>query len=368
MSEQGYATAAYGKWHVGKTPGRFATDQGFDEWYGIPNSSDESMWISQENIRRRSIVADVNLTESEMPYIMESIGKGSKVKKVKRFDVEARRRLDGELTERTIDFMKRSVDAGKPFFIYAPLTLMHFPTIPHPDFAGKSGHGDYADCLVQIDHYVGQMLETIDRLGVKDNTIVIFTADNGIEHPDNGDGQWAGWTGPWSGTYYTAMEGGLRVPFIIRWPRKIPAGAVNNEIVHLVDLFPTLANLAGAKVPNDRAIDGIDMSEFFLGKSTKSGRESIVVYVGEDLAAVKWRNWKIHFMRIDHKYSTVQKFSTAPWVVNLIQDPGETRQVAEPDNGWIQYPFTKVMKDWMGSVEKYPHVPLGAPDDYRPPK
>lgn len=207
---------------------------------------------------------------------------------------------------------------------------MHYPALPHMEFAGNSGHDEYADMLIQTDHNVGRMLDAIDQLGIRDNTVVIFTADNGAEHPDNGDGQNAGWTGPWAGTYFTAMEGGLRAPFIVRWPGKVPEGQISNEIVHIVDIYPTLASIAGAKVPEDRAFDGLDMSEFFFGKRAKSDREGFVIFDGDDLRAMKWRNWKWHNAWQETKYDPVERFSTVPRLVDLIRDPRETRQVVEP--------------------------------------
>ncbi len=117
------------------------------------------------------------------------------------------------------------------------LTQPHLPTLPNPAFAGKTGNGDWADMLAEMDHNVGQMLDAVDRLGIRDNTIVIFASDNGPEFIK----PWDGWAGPWRGQYFTAWEGGIRVPFMIRWPGKMPAGRVSDEIVHGVDLFPTLA-------------------------------------------------------------------------------------------------------------------------------
>ncbi len=365
LSDVGYATGAFGKWHLGRSTGRWPTDQGFDEWYGIPNSTDESVWLTPETISRYSIASDVNIADSNKPWIFES-HKGKQPQPQKIYDLNERRLIDGELTQRAIAFMTRNHEAGKPFFAYVPYTAMHYPTLPHPDFAGKSGHGDYADMLVQTDHYVGQLLEAIAKLGIEKNTIVIFTADNGVEDSSVGDGQYSGWSGPWAGTYFTAMEGGLRVPFIIRWPDKIPAGKVTNEIVHEVDIFPTLASLTGAKVPSDRVVDGINMADFFLGKNPKSGREGFVVFVADDLRAVKWHDWKLHYAWQKTKTSPIARYSTVAKLVDLTRDPHEARQVSEPYNTWIQYPMVQLVSDYKSSVQKYPNVPVGAPNSYTP--
>jgi len=369
LSEAGYATGIFGKWHLGKTPGRFPTDQGFDEWYGIPNSTDECLWVSPEVTASNPNSRDIrdSIPAQELPWIMEA-GKGESPRKLMVYDVEQRRTIDAELTRRAIDFIKRSSKAGKPFLAYVPLTAMHYPTFPHPDFAGKTGHGDYADMLVQTDHYVGEMLDALEGIGIEDDTIVVFAADNGAEDPENGGGLMNGWTGPWAGTYFTALEGGLRAPCLIRWPGRVPAGQKSNEVVHIVDLFPTLAKMAGVEAPGDRPIDGVDQSDFLLGASSKSNREGFAIFVGDTLYGAKWRNWKVHLVWQESKFGTQQSFSTVPKVVDLITDPREERNVAEPYNTWVQYPGMKLLVDFQQSMSKHPNVPLGAPDSYSPAK
>ena len=369
LSDAGYTTGIFGKWHLGKTPGRFPTDQGFGEWYGIPNSTDECLWVSPEVTASNPNSRDIrdSVPDHEIPWIMEG-RKGESPKKLEIYDVEQRRLIDAELTRRAIEFIQRNSKAGKPFFAYVPLTAMHYPTFPHPDFASNTGNGDYADMLVQTDHYVGQMVDALEGLGIESNTIVIFAADNGAEDPENGGGLMSGWTGPWAGTYFTALEGGLRAPCVIRWPGRIPAGQRSNEIVHIVDLFPTLANMAGVEAPADRPIDGVDQSEFLLGKNEKSNREGFAIFVGETLHGAKWRNWKAHLVWQETKFGTQQPFSTVPKLVDLITDPREERNVVEPYNTWLQYPMMKLIVDFQQSMVRHPNVPLGAPDSYSPSK
>src|SRR5262249_25842724 len=188
----------------------------------------------------------------------------------------------------TVGFIKCWAKGGKPFFAYVPFTLVHYPTLPHPDFAGKTGFGDWADSLAEMDHHVGQIVDAVQEAGVADNTVVVFTSDNGPEEML----PWRGWAGPWAGSYFTAREGSLRVPFVVRWPGKVPAGRISNEIVHQVDMFPTLARLAGGAVPTDRVIDGVDQTEFLLGKQEKSNREGFPCYVGDVLHAGKLPEWE----------------------------------------------------------------------------
>ncbi len=132
---------------------------------------------------------------------------------------------------------------------------------------------------------------------------------------------------------FTGFEGSLRVPFAIRWPGKIPAGRSSDEIVHEMDLFPTLAKIAGGKVPDDRAIDGIEMRDFLVGKAEKSGRESVIVYMVNDVYGVKWRNWKMNFKEIDTIFGEVKEYGL-PKVYNLYKDPGERENVLFPHT-WV---------------------------------
>jgi arylsulfatase len=279
--------------------------------------------------------------------------------------------IDGDLTEKAIDFMKRQSEKDKPFFLYLPYTATHYPTRPHPDFVGKTGNGNWADLLLQIDTYTGRLLDAIDDLGIRDNTIFIFTADNGPEAPPQGNNTLTvetgspGSAGPWRGTLFTGLEGALRVPFAVRWPGHIPAGTASNEIVHEMDLFPTLASIAGGEVPEDRVIDGIEMSEFFLGKQAESGREGVIVYQGNDIFGVKWRNWKVNFRELDSVFGQIQEFGM-PRVYNLLSDPRESENVLFP-NTWVPKAALGQLGVHAASLKDHPPIPTGALDPYLPP-
>jgi arylsulfatase len=361
LSEAGYTTGMFGKWHLGRTPGRFPTDQGFDEWYGIPNSTDESVYSSMPGF-----------AESGVPetFVMES-RKGQEPRKVRPYRLDYRPLIDADLTDRAIDFMRRQSAADKPFFVYLPYTATHFPTLPHPDFAGKTGNGPWADLLLQIDTYVGRLVDTIDELGASDDTIIIFTADNGPE--SLGFGQTSitvetavhGSAGPWRGTLFTGFEGGLRVPFAMRWPGRIEPDRISDEIVHAMDLFPTLAAIAGGRVPDDRPIDGTDMSGFILGERNESGRDGFIVYMGNDVFGVKWRNWKLHFKEQD-AWHTILRTYTMPRVYNLMNDPQERDNVLFPHT-WVPKAALPQLEEHVASLKRHPPIPAGAPDPYEPP-
>ena len=357
FSDVGYATGMFGKWHLGHTEGRYPTDQGFDEWYGIPNSSDESAWPDVTRFRPDSHPF------AQAEHIMEG-RKGEVPKKLKIYDTAARIQIDHDLTEKSIDFMKRQAAAKKPFFLYVPYTMTHMPVIPHPDFKGKTGNGDFADVLVQVDAYVGRLLSTIDELRIRDNTLFIFTSDNGpdptVPHQS--------FAGPWSGSYFTGREGSLRVPFILRWPDKVPAGSVSNEIVHEMDLFPTLARIAGGKVPDDRIIDGVDQTEFLLGKQEKSNREAVIVYVGSELYGIKWRNYKMMSKEIDRAFADPTREYGVPLIYDLHTDPKEENPLNSRwyYSGWIRWPAGEYLVDHMVSLKKEPPIRPGTLDPYVP--
>ncbi|HKQ24906.1 MAG TPA: arylsulfatase [Burkholderiales bacterium] len=350
LSAAGYATALYGKWHLGSEDGRLPNDQGFDEWYGIPRTTDEVLWPGSPGYSDK-IMPPEQLMEGR---------KGQKSRELRVYDLEQRRLIDAEITERSIAFMERHVRTKKPFFMLAMLTQPHLPTLPNPAFAGKTGNGDWADMLAEMDHNVGQMLDAVERLGIRDDTIVIFASDNGPEYVR----PWDGWSGPWRGQYFTALEGGIRVPFMIRWPGKVPAGRVSDEIVHGADLFPTLARIAGADVPKDRAIDGVDQSELFTGKTDKSAREGILIWCADRLQAVKWRNYKLHFYQQDTMLSPPVKLGV-PMLFNLYTNPKEETDKIAHDS-WVVGPMLKMAAAFEASVKKYPLIKMGTPEPYTP--
>jgi arylsulfatase len=354
LSGVGYATGHFGKWHLGSEQGRLPNDQGFDEWYGIPRTTDEVFAPSDAAAKAAGIVFE---------HVMEG-RKGEKSRELQVYDLEQRRLIDTEITRRTIDFIKRSAESGKPFYAYVPFTLVHFPTLPNPKFAGTTGYGDFPDALAEMDVHVGEILDAIDQLHIRDNTIVVFTSDNGPE----ATWPWQGSSGPWRGYYFTHMEGSLRVPFIIRWPTRIPAGRVSNEIIHEVDTYTTFAKIAGASVPQDRAIDGVDQTDFLFGKSEKSNREGFPVFVADRLEAVKWKNWKVVFYDEQRDWWTPPTKLGSPKAFDLITDPKEEYPATGVRNSWMAGLAMKIVVEFEQSLKKHPPIAPGTADPYKPPK
>ena len=350
FSNAGYATGMFGKWHIGDVSGRFPSDQGFDEWYGVANTTDESEYSSQ---------FQYDPEVGTKPFIVEA-RKGEVPRDVKPYNLQSRREIDAELNKQAIDFMERSVKKNKPFFAFIPYTQPHLPTLPHPDFDGKTGNGHYADVLAEIDYRAGEILDAIDKLKISDNTVVIWFSDNGPEYfyP------WHGTAGPWRGNYFTAWEGSMRAPFIIRWPGKIPAGSVSNEIIHVVDLLPTLGKIADYEVPDDRIIDGVDQLAFFTGKQKKSNREGFIIYNNDDVYGYKWRNWKMHLVELENMNSEPKPLNV-PRVYNLITDPKEEYNMAA-EATWVLPVMFKKIVEFQKTLVKEPPIQLGTPDPYSP--
>ncbi|MBC7895535.1 MAG: sulfatase-like hydrolase/transferase [Cytophagaceae bacterium] len=351
----GYATALFGKWHVGGANwirSRTPIDQGFDEWYGIPNTSNEAQFTSAR---------DYNPATSPTPYIWEQKA-GAAPRQVKVFDLESRRVVDREAAHQGIDFMQRNVRARKPFFLFYPVTQIHFPTLLHPDFAGKTGAGDIGDAMADVDYNVGLILAALKRMDIDRNTIVFWCTDNGAE----GRRPWRGSSGPWRGFYNSVMEGGIRTPCVIRWPARIPRGRTTNEIVHEMDIFPTIAAAVGAPeiVPSDRAIDGVNQLPFLEGKQATSPRQSALYFTGSTVRAVKWQDWKFHYAFMPEPRVTELPLMR---LFNLRSDPREETDIKDA-NPWATGVFDKIVAEYTASLQRYPNVPSTAQDPYTPPR
>jgi arylsulfatase A-like enzyme len=352
LSAKGYATACYGKWHIGASEGRWPTDHGFDEWYGPPRTWDESLWPTDPwyDSKRDGVTSMLEAKKGETP------------RTVKQLDLDVRRDVDAEFLARSKAFMQRSVAAGRPFYLYFNHSLMHLPTIPRTEFKGKSGQGDWADCLLELDADFAAILDTLTELGVADNTIVIFSGDNGPEELET----WRGHPGFFDGSYFTGMEGSLRTPCIVRYPGRVPAGRQSNEIVHITDMFTTLLRWAGAEIPDDRVIDGLDQRAFLEGEQQDSAREGFPYWMGETLYGVKWRNFKMVLYLQKTLTEPSQKLAT-PHLVNLTVDPKERKPMDLPYiHSWVAVHFGKILKEYAASVHREPLIPAGAPLDHVP--
>ncbi|MCB9697462.1 MAG: sulfatase-like hydrolase/transferase [Alphaproteobacteria bacterium] len=356
LKGEGYATALYGKWHLGgdhPEGHREPTDQGFDEFWGIPRTSNEAQPTTAQG-----------LIEPGTSFLWE--GKvGEPSRQLEPYDMDSRRRIDHESAVRGVAFMERNVAAETPFFLYLPMTQLHFPTLPPTDLVGTTGAGDLGDAIAGMDRDVGVVLDAIDRLGIRDDTLVFWCADNGAEARR----PWRGSPGPWSGFYNSAMEGGIRTPCIVRWPGHIPAGRTTDELVHEIDVFPTIAHAVGADLlPHDRPIDGVDQLPFLMGEQEHSSRDSVLIYnmrkVGQPWAA-KWHDWKLHYA-FQPEPSRDPPADPQLRLFDLRSDPREEFDVKDA-NPWVVGVVDQLFADFEATAVAHPHVPPGAPDPYVPP-
>jgi len=378
LSNAGYATGMWGKWHLGSDPEqRSPVDFGFDEAVWSPRTADEVLWTMQSYFPAAAVTARPYTGDAEIalePEPIYSRAKGSQARVMATYDAEFRAGFDRRITGWATDFMRRAHADGTPFYAYLPYTQVHIPPIPDPEYAGKTKRGNIADLLVQMDDFTGRVLDTLDELGIAEDTIVVWASDNGADpnyrlpagDPDPFGGQWKGFSGPWRGGYFTSLEGSNRAPCIVRWPGKVPAGRVSNELVHLVDLFTTLVLAGGGSVPDDRQIDGMDMRTFLLGDAEQSGRETVLCLQGNRLQAAKWRQWKLHLFQQDDSLSTFSPYN-APHLHNLEWDPREEHQV-DFAHGWVIHPMAAAISAFLKSLAAEPPIKPGTPDPYTPPK
>lgn len=311
FKSKNYATAIVGKWHLGHLPQFLPTRHGFDEYFGLPYSND--MWPKHPT----GTYPDLPLIEND--------------KVIQLMPDQAQ--LTTQYTERAVSFIERNKD--KPFFLYVPHTMPHVPLFVSEKFKGKTKRGLFGDVVAELDWSVGQVMATLKRLKLDDNTLVIFTTDNG---PWLSYGNHAGSAKPLREGKGTEMEGGVRVPFIARWPRKIPAEKVSREATMTIDLLPTLAKLIGAEIPKDRIIDGRDIWPILSGKKAKSPHDALYFYWGKELQAVRSGKWKLH---LPHTYRFIETAGadgkpgkdTYPKIelslYDLEADIGETTNVAD---------------------------------------
>ncbi|MBT5073900.1 MAG: sulfatase [Kordiimonadaceae bacterium] len=309
LKEQGYATIHLGKWHLGDVAEFMPLEHGFDEYFGIPYSND--MWRFHDAITRtensdpRLIAAIERANYTGSPDIGhpfdESLGKNDLPlyhnSEIIEYNPD-QTLLTKRYTEHALDFIEKNKDG--PFFLYLAHAMPHMPIFASEKFKGKSIRGLYGDTIEEIDWGVGEIIAKLKELGIDDNTVVVFTSDNG---PWLQYGIDAGSAGPLRDGKATVYEGGIRVPGIVRWPGKIPAGARSSEIVSNMDLMPTFAHLAGADLPSDRVLDGRNIWDLLSGKTMKGPHNEFYYYGGNpaeneaNLMAVRQGRWKLHFKK-----------------------------------------------------------------------
>ena len=315
LKSKGYATSCIGKWHIGHKPKFLPTRQGFDSYYGIPYSND--MTIDPE----ANLAADIKLREG---FTLERI----RNEKPKKDFVPLMRNeevieypcdqttLTQRYTEEAVKFIEEN--KNKPFFLYLPHTMPHIPLFASEKFKGKSERGLYGDTIEEIDWSVGEIMKALRDNNLDENTLVIYTSDNGPWKLKGGRG---GSAHPLRGFKFQTYEGGMRVPCIMYWKGKVPAGSSCDEIAATIDLLPTIAGLSGAELPNDRAIDGKDIWPLIAGKKgAQTPHEIYFFYKGNKLESARQGKWKLR--RSGKKSQPVELY-------DLASDISESKNLAK---------------------------------------
>lgn len=326
LKQAGYATACIGKWHLGDQPEFMPTRQGFDYYYGLPYSNDMGTAedgaksslgkpIPKPNKNAADITSDeAGLRGNAQPPL--PLLENEKI--VGRVKAVEQAQLTAAYTDKAIEFMQKH--SKGPFFVYLPHTAVHFPHYPSPNFVGKSKGGLFGDWVQEVDANVGRILDYLRQSGLDKNTLVIFTSDNGGPTGQGANNK------PLRGAKGSTYEGGIRVPTIAWWPGQVPATTETASITTMMDVLPTLARLAGATVPGDRKLDGVDVWPVINGTSDKSIREVFYYFRGLELEAVRLGDWKLHLAKkelydLGHDIGEATNlFETKPEIVKQLTD------------------------------------------------
>jgi len=342
----GYNTAMTGKWHLGGEEQSQPVNQGFDEWkVGVEGSSDQSLY--RGHMERAGFPEEV--IAKAAPKIMEGDAENG-LKVVREYTVEYRKQVEADITKASIDFINKFSKEKEPFFLLVSFTNSHYPCVSAPEFTGVSPAGPYGDAIMELDFRTGEILDAITAAGIEDNTIVIWISDDGAS-PHTGTVQdIGGFNGMWVGDLGDGREGALRTPAMIKWPGKIKPSK-SNGMVSIHDFYTTLGNIIGAEIPTDRAIDGVDQTDFFLGKQPNSNRQSVMTFLGDEIVAVRWRNFRIYpkqFIETSGSPAMTGIFGARtetnlyPLVFNLFKDPRELHNILA-DHAWVLGPYFQII-------------------------
>jgi arylsulfatase A-like enzyme len=285
---EGYATAIFGKWHLGDRRRFLPLQHGFDEYYGLPYSND--MWP------RGPRGEELPPESPRRAYPALRMFEGNEVVD-EEVTAEDQTQLTQEYTRRAVSFIDRHAD--QPFFLYVPHSMVHVPLYVSKQFEGKSGAGLFGDAVMEVDWSVGQILEALERNGLDEKTLVVFTSDNG---PWLNYGNHAGSAGPLREGKGTMFEGGCRVPCLMRFPGQIPPGSECDKLTATIDLLPTVASLLGVDLPADRKIDGKNIWPLMTTAGVESSHDFFYCYYDHELRGIRNEQWKLIF---PHKSRTL---------------------------------------------------------------
>ena len=371
LKEQGYMTGQFGKNHLGDRDEMLPTNHGFDEFFGNLYHLN-----AEQEPEHPDYPKSAEFKKKFGPRGVIKSSADGKIEDTGPLTIKRMETIDEDVTTAALDFMERADKADKPFFVWWNSTRMHIWTHLKKESKGKTGLGIYADGMVEHDGMVGQLLDKLDELGIADNTIVMYSTDNGAEvftWPDGGSTMFRG-------EKATQWEGGFRVPTAIRWPSVIKPGTVVNDICAHEDMLPTLLAAAGdtsvkADLLKGRQaigrnykvhLDGYNLMPFFKGEEKKSPREEFIYWTDDgNVAAIRYNNWKATFLKQEHEGIEVwqKPFTTlrAPMITNLRMDPFERAEHESIGYGrwWADHmfmiaPAASIVGEWLQSFKEYP--------------
>ena len=358
FKSQGYATAYAGKWHLGLEEQSWPTRQGFDEYHvGVIETSDGTLY--RDSMERSGMPE--SFIEKVVPRIYESEADGN-LKAVREYTVDYRHQVEGDIAAASVEFIQRQAKAKTPFFMLIGWTHSHYPSLVPPEFEGRSRIGPYGDAIMELDHRTGQVLDAIAAAGIDDNTIVIWISDNAATPISGPPAYRGGNNGPFRGELGDALEGSIRVPGMIKWPGKIEPGKTLG-MVSIHDFFPTLAAIIGADIPQDRAIDGVDQSGFFVGTQPASSREHLITFIENEIAAVRWHQFRIYPKEFVASAGNPSRpglgahraeMTSMPAIYNIEYDPREEDNLIA-SRAWVFRPYMQVIGQYLKSLEEYPN-------------
>ncbi|TMP86851.1 arylsulfatase [Pseudoalteromonas ruthenica] len=368
LKAQGYTTGQFGKNHLGDRDEHLPTNHGFDEFFGIlyhlnageyPEQQDYPQVQERLGLKMRGVIHSTALENG-----------GQRIQDLGPFGQERQRNLDQEVLVESKRFIREAVQQDKPFFVWHNTTRMHYRTNLNDHYQGRSGYGLYADGMMEMDDDVGELLNLLDELKVADNTIVMFSTDNGAASnswPDGGNQPFHGEKG------VGGWEGGFRVPLVVKWPGKIPAGVSTGEFMTMEDWLPTLMAWTGnsnikqqllqGKEVAGRSykvhLDGYDQSELLLNNG-KTKRKDFYYFTETTFHGLRHGDWKLLFTEQEHWFRSPQQALTTPYITNLKQDPFERFHEARgydewaENRSWILGPAAKQIAEFVATFKKFP--------------
>lgn len=367
----GYATGQFGKNHLGDRDEHLPTAHGFDEFFGILYHLNAGEYVEEYDFPKDpEIISKFGFTQRGVTHSWANGDGTQKIEDKGPFGRERQRTLDEEFLGESKRFIRDAVQADKPFFVWHNTTRMHYRTNLSLKYEGKTGYGIYADGMAELDDHVGELLSLLDELGVADNTLVMFSTDNGAASnswPDGGNQPFRAEKGV--GGY----EGSFRVPMVVKWPGKIPAGTATGEFMTMEDWIPTILSmlgqpnlkeqlLEGHKVGNmtyNVHLDGIDQSDLITGRGP-SKRKEFYYFTETTLHGLRYGDWKFLFKKQDKWFNGVQENLVTPLITNLKLDPFERFHEArgfdewQENRSWLLGPATARLGEFTKSLQEYP--------------